>query len=322
MQSSDLLLQLKSQLDTLDKYDKDDSNRKAILETVWLIGKEVYFFTRETGRQIAEIAEEVGAPSGTLQKHVRFYKLYPEGYADEFAGQTVAWSHYTAVLYVRNKDARDFYVRTAAAEGWSSHELRRRIRNNFFENRREAVESGSETPATLTEKDQSFFTYSADVIRVIDGDTMKLDIDIGFNIKILHVVRLRGIDCPEKGTEQGDAATAFVEEVFGSVFRGHSSKVVVSPELSNGSAGTEVFRGHSSKVAVSPELSAGTVPAVGGLSQGTPRVVVRTYKAEKFGRYLVDLWYLPGETDREEILNRGKLLNQVLLDTGHAEKVE
>ena len=54
----------------------------------------------------------------------------------------------------------------------------------------------------------------------------------------------------------------------------------------------------------------------------SPTVVIRSYKSEKFGRYLVDLWYLPGETDKERILKEGKLLNQALLDEGLAEKVE
>lgn len=46
---------------------------------------------------------------------------------------------------------------------------------------------------------------SAEVIRVIDGDTMKLDDG--------RRVRLYGIDCPEGRQETGDEATAFVRRM-------------------------------------------------------------------------------------------------------------
>lgn len=42
------------------------------------------------------------------------------------------------------------------------------------------------------------YSYNANVIRVIDGDTVDLDIDLGFRAR-LHNVRCRliGIDTPE-----------------------------------------------------------------------------------------------------------------------------
>lgn len=282
MPDNEILFKLKADLEALDKYDKDDQNRKAILNTVWTIGKEVYFFTRETGWQIKDVAEELEAPAGSLQKFVRFYKCYPEGYADEFNGKTIAWSHYTAVLYVRNKEARDFYIQAAAAEEWSSHELRRRIRNNYYENKRAEAPGPGQTAVHLREKIQQLYTYSAEVERVIDGDTLKLQIDVGFNTRMRHTVRLRGIDCPESGTVKGEAAAQFVEQTLNSPSR-----------------------------------------TMGGEGEGDAfPIVVKTYKSDKFGRYLVDVWYLPGENDPEEILKRGRLLNQVLLDAGLAMKVE
>ena len=58
------------------------------------------------------------------------------------------------------------------------------------------------------------------------------------------------------------------------------------------------------------------------MTTNNPTVIIRSYKSGKFGRYIVDLWYLPGETDKERILKEGKLLNQVLLDKGLARKIE
>jgi micrococcal nuclease len=41
------------------------------------------------------------------------------------------------------------------------------------------------------------YTYRAKVLRVIDGDTVELDIDLGFDIRHRCVARLRGINAPE-----------------------------------------------------------------------------------------------------------------------------
>ena len=54
------------------------------------------------------------------------------------------------------------------------------------------------------------FAYQAYVERVIDGDTLKVQIDLGFGILTRQVIRLRGIDAPEMDTQAGKAAKEFV----------------------------------------------------------------------------------------------------------------
>ncbi len=41
------------------------------------------------------------------------------------------------------------------------------------------------------------FDYPAKLLRVIDGDTVVLDIDLGFDVSIRQTVRLFGINAPE-----------------------------------------------------------------------------------------------------------------------------
>jgi len=45
------------------------------------------------------------------------------------------------------------------------------------------------------------YEYKAKVVKVVDGDTVDLDIDVGFNITIRQRVRLMGIDTPESRTK-------------------------------------------------------------------------------------------------------------------------
>ena len=269
-----LINNLKSRLEVIDRYDTDVTAGTAMLKTAWAMGEEICHYTRETGMPIKEISRDAGAAKGSFEKYVRFYKKYSKGYKEEINGYAFNWSHYVALLYVGEKKAREFYLKNVALHDWSSHELRRRIRNNFYENRISADWQGPKTAGALKRIDQRLYTYAAKVLRVIDADTMFLEIDVGFCTKMEHKVRLRGINAPEKGTKKGDEAKAFVER--------------------------ELLSGESEDP-----------------------VVIRSYKtSEKFGRYLVDLWYLKGETDKECVLAEGQLLNQVLLDEGYAYKVE
>lgn len=56
------------------------------------------------------------------------------------------------------------------------------------------------------------FTYPISAIRVIDGDTIEADVDLGFRIKQRQVIRLAGIDAPElrakDAAERMDAKSA------------------------------------------------------------------------------------------------------------------
>lgn len=54
------------------------------------------------------------------------------------------------------------------------------------------------------------YQYNARVTRVVDGDTVHLDIDTGFGIHFATVVRMTGIDCPELSTSQGKVARQYV----------------------------------------------------------------------------------------------------------------
>jgi micrococcal nuclease len=56
----------------------------------------------------------------------------------------------------------------------------------------------------------SLYEYQARVTKVIDGDTLALDIDLGLGIHAhLPRARLAGVDCPELPTPEGIQAANF-----------------------------------------------------------------------------------------------------------------
>ncbi len=87
------------------------------------------------------------------------------------------------------------------------------------------------------------YTYTAHVERVVDGDTVLAHIDLGFRTWIKQKLRLRGIDCAEKGTVAGERARKFVE----------------------------------------------------GITRKAPFAVVKTYKDDKYGRMLADVFLADGD---------------------------
>ena len=75
------------------------------------------------------------------------------------------------------------------------------------------------------------YEYNVTIDRVVDGDTVDIWIDLGFDVQIFERVRMAGIDTPESRTRDlrekkfGKIATARVEELLpvGEKFRAIST---------------------------------------------------------------------------------------------------
>lgn len=53
------------------------------------------------------------------------------------------------------------------------------------------------------------YIFKAKVLRVVDGDTLEMRIDLGFHTHTVRKVRLLGVDTPERGQENYNEAKAF-----------------------------------------------------------------------------------------------------------------
>lgn len=60
------------------------------------------------------------------------------------------------------------------------------------------------------------YEYKAQIVRVIDGDTLELNIDLGLGTsRPKEIIRLARINTPELGTPAGDQAKLFVSQFVG-----------------------------------------------------------------------------------------------------------
>lgn len=59
------------------------------------------------------------------------------------------------------------------------------------------------------------FDYPARVVRLVDGDTVHLEIDLGFHLHLIdRSTRIAGIDAPELTTEAGKAARDYAAKLL------------------------------------------------------------------------------------------------------------
>jgi micrococcal nuclease len=105
------------------------------------------------------------------------------------------------------------------------------------------------------------FHYKAKCLKVVDGDTLDISIDLGFSISYKERVRLNGIDAPESRTSN------ILEKTAG---------LKVKDYLISQLEGKDIY--------------------------------IVTYKEEKYGRYLVDVYLNNNDTTS---------FNKILIDNGY-----
>lgn len=65
--------------------------------------------------------------------------------------------------------------------------------------------------------DDKLWHYRARLVRVVDGDTLDLEMDTGFRSRHVERIRVADVDAAKGNTLEGIAATAFVEAWYSSL---------------------------------------------------------------------------------------------------------
>lgn len=72
--------------------------------------------------------------------------------------------------------------------------------------------SSSQHLEKSTARFSKMFEYKAVILKVIDGDTVDIEVDLGFDIRTVQRVRMFGLNAPEKNTDPGKQALAWMRE--------------------------------------------------------------------------------------------------------------
>lgn len=101
-----------------------------------------------------------GFAAPNLYRFVQFYNAFPEIFStpSRKSEGLLTWSHYTELLRVTSKEARDWYETEAAAQSWSVRALQRNIDNKqLFASKYQLCLPGEEELRAEVENQKTMF---------------------------------------------------------------------------------------------------------------------------------------------------------------------
>lgn len=163
---------------------------------------------------ITRLAKDLKITNTLLYRSNQFFATWPGGLTDD--AKRLPWYMHILVNGIKKSRERDFYVREALKRGWNDKKLKDAIKNDFY-----AADKDSSNGVTLARDPNPLYVYKAHLDKVVDGDTIEVRIDVGFDLLLTkQSIRLRGInaaelpapDRPSADAKRAARAKAFVEE--------------------------------------------------------------------------------------------------------------
>ena len=321
------------------------SKKKILNRAYWNIGRRIVDEEQKNPNRadygdklIARLSADLSAKFGkgfstTNLKYMRqYYKAFPIGQTSD----QLPWSAYQVLSGVKDKEARERFEEKAIRNDWSVRDLKNNLIREGFEV--EAISdpyvmedgNGSQgEPAQMDEQRGLLYTYRIRFAPVDESKEMKPMIDCGFTL-------LRGL--PPGSLEHGHDGM-IVESLDGNFSRTDAKE----GELYTYKAQLERVIDGDTIIAVidvgfgswmrqklrlrgldCPELTTtrGQLAAQHVERELKPCdfIIVKTYKSDKYDRYLTDLFYHKRERDPVKVAAEGAWLNRELLRQGLANR--
>jgi len=195
------------------------------LDTYWKMGERLaeaqeLADSDQESSLMSRLSEDLEMDLPLLYRIQQFFRLWPDGVPVVEGSPTLSWSHFVEILSIKDSKERDYYLEQASTEGWSRDTLRKAIGKDLFTVSQEPKQLPAGQPV-LDRPVKALHVYRGIVERVVDGDTLLVRIDLGFDVWVNQRTRFRGINTAEiirNGIPAGDVpdraeqAKAFVEE--------------------------------------------------------------------------------------------------------------
>jgi len=274
---------------------------------------------------LENLSKDLGIDLSTLQRIVKFYRAFPI----PARGRELRWSHYRTLITISNEKRRLFFTEQAIKKEWDAKQLGEAIRLDRVESEVPQSKTILSIP-NLSVTRARLFTYRIMEPSFIHPVEEKMVVDLGFSVFVhteIKGIKLRDGEILESvkkddvySFKHSDATPkelytykALVERVVDAdtfllnIDLGFSSWVrervrlrgIDAPELATS-------EGKKAKAFVEARLKEAAF------------VIVKTHKNDKYGRFVMDVFYQPGEEDAQKVLAQGTFLNQELLNLGFA----
>jgi len=152
------------------------------------------------GAIIKDLSRDLRISTRTLYDSVQFFQAHDAPPETE----ALNWTHHRVLLRLATKKDRRFYEKLIESDGLSARALETAIADGLHLGKK------TRTKASLPRPKDPEYLYRANVLSVIDGDTLDLDIDLGFGVYRRLRARLAKINTPEIGSTRGRRARDFV----------------------------------------------------------------------------------------------------------------
>jgi len=116
------------------------------------------------------------------------------------------------LVHLTDDSARTWYEKQAALENWTRDQMASAIKRKAFEENKKKGAGSKGQGAKIKRPVDPSYIYKAIVERVVDGDTLLLRIDLGFQVWKEQRIRLASVDCPEIDTKLGYEAFEYVRD--------------------------------------------------------------------------------------------------------------
>ena len=188
-----------------------------VVQTYWKIGKRITEegLTENAGYGefvLEDLSDELTIDLSTLKRCIYFFQTYNSA----TSSTNLSWSHYKYLLSINDDQERQWYEQTADGENWNVLRLGNAIKNRKYA--QSQTDKGEKTHSPgLKRPTEATYIYKAIVERVVDGDTLLLRIDLGFQVLKRQRLRLSSIDTPSLDEPLGKKAAKFVRDQLAKV---------------------------------------------------------------------------------------------------------
>jgi endonuclease YncB( thermonuclease family) len=313
-----------------------DSSRLTLVQMYWLIGNRISEIAENgTGYGSAlietlsrDLSHRYGKGySKTNLKNMRlFYRIYKKNQLSP----EIEWSSYVLLIGVKNPRTREELEKRIIEKSLTTNLLKLELARISLA---ESMSQNRVAPELIFTRGK-LYTYRLAESRGIYTGQESITIDCGFNIhRIIKPEKISIINSPgfieshkKKNTYSiREAPHVKPDEIYTyiaaieKIIDGDTILAVIDCGFSTTLRMRLRLRGIDAPEIDTKEGVKARNFIVKALEQ-TPLIGIKTYKADKYSRYLADIFYLPGETSPHKIISSGEFLNQQLLDNGLAIK--